>query len=157
MAPSDEVSSDSEYSADEGNRELQLALKAGLLNKNGLNVRTEKKRPIINRVEDMEQRFYQISKKRNWLDTLDVSFSPDLTYTGPVSDDFDREACFIKQAQNAVAVALPRLNSMKVAVFRPPDYFAEMAKSDEHMRKVRERLLDIQKTKEKKGECDPTA
>jgi len=146
---SDATSSGDEYSTDEGDRELQLALKAGLLN-NGLNVQKEKKRPVINRVEDMEQRLYQVSKKRNWLDTLDVSFSPDLAYAGPVGNDFEREACFVKQAQDAVAVALPRLHAMKVPIFRPTDYYAEMAKSDDHMRKVRERLIDIQKTKEKR-------
>lgn len=32
--------------------------------------------------------------------------------------------------------AIPRLLKMGIKVFRPSDYYAEMAKSDEHMQKV---------------------
>lgn len=41
-----------------------------------------------------------------------------------------------KQAQDAAKIAIPRLQKLGVAVFRPSDYYAEMAKSDEHMQKV---------------------
>src|SRR5438045_1844451 len=41
-----------------------------------------------------------------------------------------------KQAQDAAKIAVPRLQKLGVAVFRPADYYAEMAKSDEHMQKV---------------------
>uniref|UniRef100_A0A0M3I3A2 rRNA-processing protein EBP2 n=1 Tax=Ascaris lumbricoides TaxID=6252 RepID=A0A0M3I3A2_ASCLU len=38
---------------------------------------------------------------------------------------------------------------MGIKVFRPSDYYAEMAKSDEHMQKVRKRMLDLQQGKER--------
>ncbi|VDM68389.1 unnamed protein product [Strongylus vulgaris] len=38
---------------------------------------------------------------------------------------------------------------MGIKVIRPPDYYAEMAKSDGHMQKVRKRLLKIQEGKER--------
>ena len=42
----------------------------------------------------------------------------------------------MQQAKTAVSVVLPRLKAAGVAVDRPVDYFAEMVKSDEHMKKV---------------------
>merc|ERR1712002_19055 len=44
-------------------------------------------------------------------------------------------------AQAAVMEGLPRLHSMGVQTKRPDDYFAQMAKSDEHMNKIRAKLL----------------
>lgn len=41
-----------------------------------------------------------------------------------------------KQAQSAAIVAIERLKKMNIPIFRPPDYYAEMAKSDQHMDKV---------------------
>lgn len=41
-----------------------------------------------------------------------------------------------RQAQATVLEALPLLNKHGIATRRPDDYFAEMAKSDQHMQKV---------------------
>lgn len=41
-----------------------------------------------------------------------------------------------RQAQATVLEALPLLNKHNIATKRPDDYFAEMAKSDQHMQKV---------------------
>lgn len=41
-----------------------------------------------------------------------------------------------RQAQATVLEALPLLNKHDIATKRPDDYFAEMAKSDQHMQKV---------------------
>jgi hypothetical protein len=54
----------------------------------------------------------------------------------PVHNDFKRELLFYRQAQSAVLEALPRLKSMNIPTKRPEDYFAQMAKTDEHMQKV---------------------
>ena len=51
-------------------------------------------------------------------------------------NDFKREMGFYRQAQAAVLEGLARLKSMKVPTKRPDDYFAQMAKTDEHMQKV---------------------
>lgn len=42
-----------------------------------------------------------------------------------------------RQAQATVLKALPLLNKHDISTKRPDDYFAEMAKSDQHMQKVR--------------------
>ena len=40
------------------------------------------------------------------------------------------------QAQAAIKHGIPKLVAEGIATERPQDYFAEMAKSDEHMKKV---------------------
>ncbi|GAU88168.1 hypothetical protein RvY_00914 [Ramazzottius varieornatus] len=65
-----------------------------------------------------------------------------------IDDDFKRELRFYRQAQGAVLEALPRLHALRIPTRRPEDYFAEMAKSDEHMKKIREKLITKQQQME---------
>ncbi|XP_066993634.1 probable rRNA-processing protein EBP2 homolog [Anabrus simplex] len=62
----------------------------------------------------------------------------------PVLNDFRREMTFHRQAQAAVLEGVARLKALGIPTKRPDDYFAQMAKSDEHMQKVREELLKRQ-------------
>lgn len=62
----------------------------------------------------------------------------------PVLNDFRRENMFHRQAQGAVMDGVCRLKKLGIPISRPDDYFAEMAKSDEHMQKVRENLMKKQ-------------
>ena len=45
----------------------------------------------------------------------------------------------MRQAQASVLVGLKKLQELDIPTQRPDDYFAEMIKTDDHMRKVRER------------------
>jgi rRNA-processing protein EBP2 len=56
-------------------------------------------------------------------------------------NDFRRETLFHRQAQAAVLIAIPKLRDQGVKTKRPDVYFAEMAKSDQHMQKVSIRVL----------------
>lgn len=58
----------------------------------------------------------------------------------PVLNDFRREMTFHRQAQAAVVEGISRLHALNIPTKRPDDYFAEMAKTDEHMQKVRSNL-----------------
>lgn len=62
----------------------------------------------------------------------------------PVLNDFRRENMFHRQAQGAVMDGISRLKKFGISTSRPDDYFAEMAKSDQHMQKVRENLMKKQ-------------
>jgi len=53
-----------------------------------------------------------------------------------VVDDLQRETVFYRQAQAAIIEGLSRLKAMNIPTKRPEDYFAQMAKSDDHMLKV---------------------
>ncbi|KOG98163.1 Ebp2p [Saccharomyces eubayanus] len=58
-----------------------------------------------------------------------------------IYDDTERELAFYKQSLNAVVVAREELKRLKVPFKRPLDYFAEMVKSDEHMDKIKGKLV----------------
>ncbi|OQR78347.1 putative rRNA-processing protein EBP2-like [Tropilaelaps mercedesae] len=58
-----------------------------------------------------------------------------------VHQDFKRELLFYRQAQATVLDALERLKKLNVPTKRPEDYFAQMAKSDSHMMKVKQKIL----------------
>lgn len=66
------------------------------------------------------------------------SFKPE---EDPVLNDFKREMTFHRQAQAAAVEGIRRLHELNITTKRPDDYFAEMAKSDEHMQKVRSNLM----------------
>ena len=55
-----------------------------------------------------------------------------------------------RQAQATVLEAIPRLKKEKIATKRPEDYYAQMAKSDEHMKKIREYLVNRKSEIEKR-------
>ena len=58
-----------------------------------------------------------------------------------VEDDLQLEVAFYNSALSVVAKAQAKLDKLKVPHRRPTDYFAEMVKSDEHMGRVKQRLL----------------
>lgn len=62
----------------------------------------------------------------------------------PVLNDFKRETMFHRQAQSAVVEGIARLKSLNIPTKRPNDYYAEMAKTDAHMQKVKENLTKKQ-------------
>ncbi|KAI9686161.1 MAG: rRNA-processing protein and EBNA1-binding protein ebp2 [Bathelium mastoideum] len=59
-----------------------------------------------------------------------------------VDDDLNRELAFYKQSLDAVNEARPKLKKEGIPFSRPTDYFAEMVKSDEHMGKIKQKLVD---------------
>jgi len=56
-------------------------------------------------------------------------------------DDLKREVFFYHQAVTAVKLAREELQKNNVPYHRPADFFAEMLKSDQHMTRVKDRLL----------------
>ena len=59
-----------------------------------------------------------------------------------VNDDLTRELAFYKQSLDAANEARIRLKKEGIPFSRPTDYFAEMVKSDEHMEKIKSRIID---------------
>lgn len=141
-------------------KELQEAFAQGKL-KPGLNVVLEGKPKASNDVDGLRQCLRDLKKDLEWLERLDVTTAPvpdkreqngvEAAQSSEVNaeDDFQREMCFYRQAQAAVLFALPRLAKLKVSTRRPDDYFAEMAKTDQHMQKIRHKLQSKQQAMEK--------
>ncbi|KAF1944751.1 Ebp2-domain-containing protein [Clathrospora elynae] len=59
-----------------------------------------------------------------------------------VEDDLTRELAFYKQSLSSVKDARGKLKKEGVSFSRPADYFAEMVKSDEHMGRIKKKLID---------------
>ncbi|KAI6044914.1 eukaryotic rRNA processing [Pisolithus marmoratus] len=89
-----------------------------------------------------------------WTETLVVTYPE--TIDVDVNDDLNRELAFYKQALHSAERARTLAAKHSLPFTRPPDYFAEMVKSDAHMERIRMKLLDeragIKKSEEKKRE-----
>ncbi|KAG9230896.1 eukaryotic rRNA processing protein EBP2-domain-containing protein [Amylocarpus encephaloides] len=59
-----------------------------------------------------------------------------------VSDDLKRELAFYAQSLSAAQEGRKLLKQEGVACTRPNDYFAEMVKADEHMAKIKAKLIE---------------
>ncbi|KAG7088036.1 hypothetical protein E1B28_012071 [Marasmius oreades] len=89
-----------------------------------------------------------------WTETLVLSYPQ--TIDVDVNDDLNRELSFYKQALHGATEAKRLASKHKLPFTRPSDYFAEMVKSDSHMERIRQRLLDesagMKKSEEKRRE-----
>lgn len=70
-----------------------------------------------------------------------------------VSDDLTRELAFYAQSLSAVQEARKQLKSEGTPFTRPTDYFAEMVKADEHMAKIKAKLIDEAASKKASSEA----
>ncbi|XP_061593220.1 probable rRNA-processing protein EBP2 [Cololabis saira] len=143
--------------------ELQEAFAKGLL-KPGMNVMVDKSKKLFNNVNGLKHCLAEFRRNLSWVERLDVTNSPAEDQlpkaeekvqanatNGELNaeDDFEREMFFYRQAQATVLNALPLLNKHNIPTKRPDDYFAEMAKTDQHMQKIRKKLISKQMIMEK--------
>uniref|UniRef100_A0A0A1WDX1 Probable rRNA-processing protein EBP2 homolog n=1 Tax=Zeugodacus cucurbitae TaxID=28588 RepID=A0A0A1WDX1_ZEUCU len=166
-----EAETDSEsYSDDNSDEELQEAFARGEL-KPGLNIEFSAGKEKVNNIPKLLAKTDEIKLDLTWVERMDMvndlaPVAPELViqlekheqkranmFKGnakipyvqpeedPVLNDFKREMLFHRQAQAAVLEGIKRLHAAGVVTRRPDDYFAEMAKSDEHMQKVRANLM----------------
>ncbi|KAL5524796.1 EBP2 [Sanghuangporus sanghuang] len=75
-----------------------------------------------------------------WTETLTVTYPE--TINVDVNDDLNRELAFYKQALHGATTAHALAAQHSLPFTRPADYFAEMVKSDAHMERIRQKLLD---------------
>ncbi|XP_062848975.1 probable rRNA-processing protein EBP2 [Trichomycterus rosablanca] len=143
--------------------ELQEAFAQGLL-KPGMNIPLDAPKKAVNNVEGLKKCLAEFRKKLPWVERLDLTNHPAADIVakaegklepnqGPdeinAEDDFQREMYFYRQAQATVLEALPKLQKLQILSKRPDDYFAEMAKSDQQMQKIRKKLIQKQMVMEK--------
>lgn len=99
----------------------------------------------IYNIEAMHDKLEDIAwtQQQPWVETLAITSSAP-TQVANIDDDLERELAFYNQALGAARVAIGRMEEQGTPWRRPPDYFAEMVKSDEHMAKVKEQLVHEQ-------------
>ncbi|XP_018335673.1 probable rRNA-processing protein EBP2 homolog [Agrilus planipennis] len=166
----DSNSDESDYN--DSDAELQEAFSKGLL-KPGLNLVEKAPKTCVNN-SGLKQKLNEIKLNLDWVERLDCTnkeapLAPELAAQilqqeqkreneirnnkklpqvplseDPVLNDFKREMMFFRQGQATVLEAIPRLKALNIPTKRPDDYFAEMAKTDEHMQRIRENLMKKQ-------------
>ncbi|KAK0138260.1 putative rRNA-processing protein EBP2 [Merluccius polli] len=127
-----------------------------------MNVLAPKSKACVNNVDGMKRCLADLLKSLPWVERLDLTNLPaeDIVAKAEgkrpaadgdlnAEDDFQREMFFYRQAQATVLEALPRLKKLNISTKRPQDYFAEMAKSDQQMQKIRKKLISKQAIMEK--------
>ncbi|PWY97359.1 Ebp2-domain-containing protein [Testicularia cyperi] len=83
------------------------------------------------------------SSKLPWIETMRVSYPVSIaSEVTDVENDLERELAFYKQALHAAVEGKKLVETAGIPFSRPSDYFAEMVKTDEHMEKIRQKLLD---------------
>jgi rRNA-processing protein EBP2 len=97
----------------------------------------------INRTDALESRLFDIQQDLDWIETLVITAKESTILSKEeISDDLKRELKFYEQALDAAKDAKVKIENAGLVFTRPIDYFAEMVKSDDHMKKVKQRLLD---------------
>lgn len=98
--------------------------------------------------------------KRIAVTTPKLQFSEHLSITTStpvsipdVSDDLNRELAFYSQCLSAAQEARKLLKCEGIPFSRPKDYFAEMVKADEHMAKIKSKLIDEAASKKASAEA----
>lgn len=74
--------------------------------------------------------------------SLISSLPPISSAVNDPNDDLTRELEFYRIAKDATTAAKAILTKAAIPFTRPPDYFAEMVKSDEHMGQVKKKIYD---------------
>ncbi|KAG5715343.1 hypothetical protein E4T56_gene7408, partial [Termitomyces sp. T112] len=96
----------------------------------------------------------QLDPSLPWTETLVLTYPQSIDVD--VNDDLNRELAFYKQALHSAEAARSLAAKHKFPFTRPADYFAEMVKTDAHMERIRQRLLDesatIKKSEDKRKE-----
>ncbi|SPO32710.1 related to EBP2 - required for pre-rRNA processing and ribosomal subunit assembly [Ustilago trichophora] len=83
------------------------------------------------------------SSKLPWIETMRVTYPTSISSeVTDVENDLERELAFYKQALHAAVEGRKLVEASGTPFTRPSDYFAEMVKTDEHMERIRQKLLD---------------
>lgn len=157
---------------------MQEALADGRL-KPGLNIPAKAPKQFTNNVAGLKQKYEEIHLDLPWLERLDfvnklAPLAPEMAAQlliqeqkrenqlknnkklpqyapseDPLLNDFKRETLFYRQAQATVLEAIPKLKALNIPTKRPEDYFAEMAKTDTHMQKIRQHLMQKQQQQQR--------
>ncbi|KAK9103228.1 hypothetical protein Sjap_020482 [Stephania japonica] len=112
---------------------------------------TEPSKTSIYNREGLLEKLEDISwpEKVEWIHKLTIDINQEQKVDA--NDDLARELAFYTQALEGTRQAFEKLQSKGLPFLRPPDYYAEMVKTDSHMEKVKGKLL-VEKKKIEEAE-----
>jgi len=98
---------------------------------------------FINQESKILEQLEDIETSLTWDETLDITTNESASSkVVNVHDDLQRELAFYELSILGVLEAQKRFDAAGVDHKRPVDYYAEMVKTDDHMAKVRHKLLE---------------
>jgi rRNA-processing protein EBP2 len=100
-----------------------------------------------NEKEAMLERLDDIELHTEWIETTAITSKA--VEQKDLNDDLKRELSFYEQALSAANEARDNYKKLNIPFSRPDDYFAEMLKTDQHMEKIRIKLLEENKNIQK--------
>ncbi|RHZ47350.1 hypothetical protein Glove_585g50 [Diversispora epigaea] len=95
----------------------------------------------INNKSALRKNYDQIKLDVPWVETQSI-VSSEPSVIDDINNDVERELTFYKQALEATIEGRKKLMTFGIPFSRPDDYFAEMVKSDEHMSRIRKKLIN---------------
>ncbi len=98
----------------------------------------------------------QPGSKLPWIETTAITSTtpcPFTTTPGLATDDLKRELAFYTTALESTRAAIIEYKRAGIPFHRPSDYFAEMVKTDVHMARVRQSLVDESVAMKKSAEA----
>ncbi|KAJ2377381.1 RRNA processing protein [Coemansia sp. RSA 2607] len=138
--------SEHEYSENENDAiydDEETALEMAALESSAMIERPAKE--FINHKAALSALLEEISQKSfQWIHRCDI-VSTQPVVVEKADNDLDRELKFYQQGLEAAMLGKQKVLKEGVPFERPSDYFAEMVKSDSHMARIRQKLLDQQK------------
>jgi hypothetical protein len=104
---------------------------------------------FINEEDTLKRKIKELYLDMEWIERMDLTVANNdelnkLKSNDLVYNDFQRENYFYKQALLAISQALPKLNDLGVQTKKPDDYYANMTKSDQYVKKVKQKLINDQ-------------
>ncbi|ETO11377.1 hypothetical protein RFI_26002 [Reticulomyxa filosa] len=99
------------------------------------------KPPLL--IKKKNQKLQEIQQKTSslpWIETLEC-VTAQRSEIKNANNDLQREVAFYQMTLDCVKDSLDRLNDLQIPYRRPNDFYAEMLKSDQHMARVKARIL----------------
>ncbi|KAL7675423.1 hypothetical protein ACOME3_001683 [Neoechinorhynchus agilis] len=153
---------DTSGTSDDEDNEVREAFRVGRL-KPGLNIEVPfaAQRKSINNKAGLKAKLKQLQAENlPWIERVDVTVEVDddveanpessTNHTEIFNDDFKLEAQIQKLASVATMAAIDKFKKLHIPYKRPVDYYAEMLKSDDHMKKIKSKLIGKQEEIERR-------
>lgn len=112
----------------------------------------EPRKDAVYNADGLHGKLEEIARPGNldWMENLCINYKTEQKID--VNDDLTREMAFYTQALEGTREAYEKLQALGIPFLRPPDYYAEMVKSDSHMLKVKDKLIFQKKMVEESEE-----
>jgi len=115
-----------------------------------LEIQRQKRKYIPTKPEALKQKLHDLKViipeyvRKDWIERL-VLVTPKPVVVPNVNDDLGRESAIYKATLECVVRGIEKVKGLDRLQMRPSDFYADMVKSDRHMKRVKARVLSEKK------------